>query len=123
MRLHIVRYILLLRLQIIHKYYRKMNATLGHDQRFEFESDQIRLNIPSTGTTTSDKAWRITALGPPVVCPSCYHSLDKLLSICIHILIIHSFDKNGGILLYYAIKMCKEFLLCMCVGGGVHILC
>ena len=45
-----------------------MNATLGHDQRFEFESDQIRLDIPSAGITTRDEAWRITALGPPVVC-------------------------------------------------------
>ena len=47
-----------------------MNATLGHDQRFEFEGDQnlIRLDIPPEGTTTSDEAWRITALGPPVVC-------------------------------------------------------
>ena len=46
-----------------------MSATLGHDQRFEFERDQtlIRLDIPSAGVTTSDKAWRITALGPPVV--------------------------------------------------------
>jgi hypothetical protein len=57
-----------------------MNATLGHDQRFEFEKDQnlIRLDIPSVGITTSDKAWRITALGPPVVYIfSCYHFLDK----------------------------------------------
>ena len=47
-----------------------MNATLGHDQRLEFESDQnlITLDIPPEGTTTSDEAWRITALGPPVVC-------------------------------------------------------
>ena len=46
-----------------------MNATLGHDQRFEFERDQnlIRLDIPRAGITTNDKAWRITALGPPVV--------------------------------------------------------
>ena len=47
-----------------------MNATLGHDQRFEFKRNQslIKLDIPPAGTTTSDKAWRITALGPPVVC-------------------------------------------------------
>ena len=45
-----------------------MNATLGHDQPFEFESDQIRLDIPPAGITTRDEAWRITALGPPVVC-------------------------------------------------------
>ena len=47
-----------------------MNATLGHDQKFEFENDQnlIRLDIPPEGTTTSDEAWRILALGPPVVC-------------------------------------------------------
>ena len=47
-----------------------MNATLGHDQRFEFEGDQnlIRLDIPPEGTTTSDEAYRITPLGPPVVC-------------------------------------------------------
>ena len=45
-----------------------MNATLGHDQRFEFESNQIRLDIPPAGTTTRDETWRITALGPPVVC-------------------------------------------------------
>ena len=44
-----------------------MNATLGHDQRFEFESDQITLDIPPEGIMTSDKAWRIIALGPPVV--------------------------------------------------------
>jgi hypothetical protein len=47
-----------------------MNATLGHEQLFEFEKDQnlIRLDIPSAGIITSNKAWRITALGPPVVC-------------------------------------------------------
>ena len=45
-----------------------MNATLGHDQRFEFESDQIRLDIPPAGITTRDEAWRITALARPVVC-------------------------------------------------------
>ena len=46
-----------------------MNATLGHDQQFEFERDQnlIRLDIPPEGITTSDEAWRITPLGPPVV--------------------------------------------------------
>ena len=46
-----------------------MRATLGHDQRFEFERDQslITLDIPSAGITTRDKAWTITALGPPVV--------------------------------------------------------
>jgi hypothetical protein len=46
-----------------------MNATLGHDQRFEFGSDQdlIRLDIPSAGITTSDNAWRIMALGPPQI--------------------------------------------------------
>ena len=56
-----------------------MNATLGHDQRFEFERNQnlIRLDIPRAGITTSDKAWRITALGPPVVGLCCYHFLDK----------------------------------------------
>jgi hypothetical protein len=48
-----------------------MNATLGHDQQFEFARDQdfITLDIPQEeGITTRDKAWRITALGPPVVC-------------------------------------------------------
>ena len=47
-----------------------MNATLGHDQRFEFEGNQnlIRLDIPVDGITTRDEAWRITPLGPPVVC-------------------------------------------------------
>ena len=56
-----------------------MNATLGHDQRFEFKRDQnlIKLNIPPAGTTTSDKAWRITALGPPVVCSAVTNLLDK----------------------------------------------
>ena len=46
-----------------------MRTTLGHDQRFEFERDQnlITLDIPSAGITTSDKAWTITALGPPVI--------------------------------------------------------
>ena len=46
-----------------------MRATLGHDQRFEFESDQnlITLDIPPAGTITRDEAWRIIALGPPVV--------------------------------------------------------
>ena len=64
-------------LQIIRKYYRKMNATLGHDQQFEFERDQslIRLDIPSAGVTTRDEAWRITALGPPVVCLAIIHVL------------------------------------------------
>ena len=46
-----------------------MNATLGHDQLLEFERNQnlITLDIPPEGTTTSDEAWRIIALGPPVV--------------------------------------------------------
>ena len=54
-----------------------MDATLGHDQQFEFERDQnlIRLDIPSAGVTTRDEAWRITALGPPVVCLAIIHVL------------------------------------------------
>ena len=61
--------ILLSCLQIIRTYYEKMRATLGHDQRFEFERDQnlITLDISLAGITTRDKAWTITALGPPVV--------------------------------------------------------
>ena len=61
-------YIPLLHLQIISKYYQKMNATLGQDQRFEFEGNQVGLDIPLAGITTRDEAWRITALSPPVVC-------------------------------------------------------
>ena len=66
----VCKYICPLHLQIISKYYQKMNATLGHDQQLEFESDQnlITLDIPPEGITTSDTAWRITALEPPVVC-------------------------------------------------------
>ena len=64
-------------MQFFHKYHQKMNATLGHYQQFEFESDQIRLNIPPAGTITSDKAWRITALGPPVVCLAVTISLTQ----------------------------------------------
>ena len=46
-----------------------MNATLGHDQPFEFESDQnlITMDIPPEGTTTSDEAYRITPLGSAMV--------------------------------------------------------
>ena len=47
-----------------------MNAVLGHDQKFEFEDDLIRLDIPFPsleGLMTENKGWRITALGPPVV--------------------------------------------------------
>ena len=58
-----------------------MNTTLGHDQRFEFERNQnlIELDIPPEGITTSDKAWRITALGPSVVGSAVYTtSLTKL---------------------------------------------
>ena len=59
-----------------------MNATLGHDQRLEFKSDQnlIRLDIPPAGITTSDEGWRITPLGPAVVCSAiqCTISLTKL---------------------------------------------
>ena len=56
-----------------------MSATLGHNQRFEFKRDQnlIRLDIPPAGTTTSDEAWRITALGPPVVCLAVANFLEK----------------------------------------------
>ena len=61
--------ILLSLLQIISEYYQNMNAILGHEQPFEFKRNQnlIRLDIPQEGITTSDKAWRITPLGPPVV--------------------------------------------------------
>jgi hypothetical protein len=58
-------------LQIIRTYYKENNATLGHHQHFEFGKNQnlIRLDISQEeGITTSDKAWRIRALGPPVVC-------------------------------------------------------
>ena len=45
-----------------------MNAVLGLSQPVEFEEDQIGLDIPfPSGITTNDKAWRIIALGPPVV--------------------------------------------------------
>ena len=88
--------ILLSYLQIIRAYYQKMNATLGHDQRFEFERDQnlITLDIPTAGITTRDKAWTITALGPPVV----GFLTTVLIEKCV-------------ILPSYSIKMCKEFLL------------
>ena len=57
-----------------------MNATLGHDQRFVFKRNQnlIRLDIPPEGTTTRDEAWRITALGPSVVCSATTTSLTRL---------------------------------------------
>ena len=57
-----------------------MNATLGHDQEFEFERNQslIKLNIPPEGTTTSDEAYRITPLGPAVVGSAVTTSLTKL---------------------------------------------
>lgn len=63
-------YNIICHLQIISKYYQKMNAVLGHDQKFEFEDDLIRLDIPFPsleGLMTENKGWRITALGPPVV--------------------------------------------------------
>jgi hypothetical protein len=62
-----------------------MNATLGHDQRFEFKRDQnlVELDIPLAGITTRDKAWRITALGPPVVCSAVTTSLTRLHT-CTH---------------------------------------
>jgi hypothetical protein len=60
-----------------------MNATLGHDQRFEFESDQnlIELDIPLAGITTNDKAWRITPLASPVVCSAVTTSLTDYIHI------------------------------------------
>ena len=78
-----------------------MNATLGHDQLLEFESDQnlITLDIPPEGTTTSDEAWRITALGPPVVCLADTTSLH-----------------TPTVLIGVDYRFC-----CICVGSGVHI--
>ena len=91
-------------LQIISKYYRKMNATLGHDQRLEFESDHnlIRLDIPPEGITTSDEAWRITALGSSVVCTAVATSLTRL--------------HTPTVLIGVDYRFC-----CICVGSGVHI--
>ena len=55
---------------MISTYYTKMNAVKRHDQKVEFDEDLIRLDIPfpsSTGRITDNGAWRIMALGPPVV--------------------------------------------------------
>ena len=55
---------------MINTYYTKMNAVKRHDQKVEFDEDLIRLDIPfpsSTGRITDNGAWRIMALGPPVV--------------------------------------------------------
>ena len=54
-------------LQEIHKYYDKVNAVKGHDQKIGFKEDSIRLDIPLDGITTANGGWRITALSAPVV--------------------------------------------------------
>ena len=57
-------------LQEIHKYYDKVNAVKGHDQKIGFKEDSIRLDIPFPsleGITTANGGWRITALSAPVV--------------------------------------------------------
>ena len=51
-----------------------MSAVLGHDQKVVFEEDLIELDIPfpsSEGKITDNEAWRIMALGPPVVMLLC----------------------------------------------------
>ena len=57
-------------LQMISTYYNKLKAVKRHDQKVEFKEDSIRLDIPfpsSTGRITDNGAWRIMALGPPLV--------------------------------------------------------
>ena len=57
-------------LQVIHKYYDKMNAVKGHDQKIDFKEDSIGLDIPfpsEEGITTVNGGWRITAVSAPVV--------------------------------------------------------
>ena len=67
-----------------------MNATLGHDQPFEFESDQnlITLDIPPEGTTTSDEAYRIIPLGSAVVGLAVTTSLTRLHAHLIYNIIV-----------------------------------
>ena len=58
-------------LQIISEHYKRINAVWEHDQKVEFENDSIKLDIPFPsleGITTDNKAWRIIAQTPPVVC-------------------------------------------------------
>ena len=75
-----------------------MNAKLGHDQRFEFERDQnlIRLDIPLAGITTSDKAWRITAPGPPLVCSTVLEKLRDISLIVTYIVVYVCVGGGGG---------------------------
>ena len=56
--------------QVILKYYNKMNAVKGHDQEIEFKKESIRLDIPfpsTEGITTVNGGWRITAVSTPAV--------------------------------------------------------
>ena len=53
--------------QLICDYYLSQNATFGHDQRVEFKSDSISLDIPASGVTTNDQSWTITPASHPEV--------------------------------------------------------
>ena len=92
-----------------------MNATLGHDQQLEFESDQnlIKLDIPPEGTTTSDEGWRITPLGSAVVGLAVTTFLTRLHA---H-LIYHTVIEEWGVHSYNIIKMCS---MCI-VGVGFYV--
>ena len=47
------------------EYHQKRLALLGPDQPVDFESEQIKLNIPNDGITVN--GWKITPLIAPVV--------------------------------------------------------
>ena len=54
-------------LQIVGDYYKSQDAVFGHDQRVEFTSDCICLDVPASGVTTRDNSWRIIPLSHPAV--------------------------------------------------------
>ena len=54
-------------MQVVEDEYCQKNRVLfGPDQPIEFESDQIRLDIPLKGITL-EEGWKLTPLIPPVV--------------------------------------------------------
>ena len=54
-------------LQLVGDYYKSQDAVLGHDQRVEFLSDCICLDVPASGVTTEDQSWKIRPLSHPEV--------------------------------------------------------